>query len=41
MKYENIPGYWICDATYAANYLLPGYNVAGQQADYFFTGELA
>lgn len=36
MKYENIPGYWICDATYAANYLLPGYNVAGQQADYFF-----
>lgn len=36
MEYVNIPGYWICDSTYAETFLLPGYATTAELPEFVF-----
>jgi hypothetical protein len=35
-EYVNIPGFWICDSTYAETFLLPGYAPAATPPEFVF-----
>lgn len=37
MEYVNIPGFWICDATYAQTFLLPGYSTPAELPEFVFS----
>lgn len=36
LEYVNIPGYWICDATYTETFLLPGYKTPAELPEFVF-----